>query len=795
MLTVYNCIVNDHDLRLVLLAAVLCALSAISAMNLFHQVLRSHGTVRTFWLALSAISVGFGIWATHFIAMLAFSPSLPSAYDATLTTASLAVAILLTGFGIWAATVRASRDNYLAGGALIGVGIAAMHYTGMAAFDVQGHLAWNPALVAASLVAGSGFGAAALVAGLRDNSRKARLTGAALLTLAICGLHFSAMGAVTITPDGSVDITDSAIDPVRLAFAIAIASVIILVFTAIALWVDIRDQQRAKLEVDRMRGLADAAVEGLLVCDGDLVVAANGSFLALIAQPANMVAGAPLKTFFPHSNVLERLAATRSEVFEADLAAAGGKSIPVELISRVVDYGGKPHMAVAVRDLRQRKADEADIHRLAHHDSLTGLPNRRSFAARLETEIERMAGKNDSYLAVLCLDLDRFKEINDLFGHAAGDAVLQKVARCASRVLRDGQMLARLGGDEFAIIIPDLSDPTAAGKTAEAILDALKNDNQSAASDGLVSTSIGIAIYPNDAVDREALVNHADTALYRAKAEGRNTYRFYESAMGIEARERRLMEHQLRHAITRGEFHLVYQPQRLLDSGQLVGFEALLRWTHPERGSVSPSIFVPIAEDSGAIVEIGKWVMETACRTAASWDKPIMVAVNVSAVQLHQSDFAQSVHEILLKTGLSPQRLEIEITETALVRDKNRALAALHQLKMLGVKVAMDDFGTGYSSLSNLRAFPFDKIKIDGSFIRSVDKNEQAATIVRAVLGLGKGLGLPVLAEGVETQSELRFLASEACLVGQGYYLGRPAAMEDFTEIAPLEPADTSKAA
>lgn len=783
MLTVYNCIVNEHDLRLVLLAATICALSSYSAMNLLRQVLRSTGLLRGFWLGVSSVAVGFGIWATHFIAMLAFTPAIPTAYDVGLTIASLFAAILLTGFGMWAATARASRDNYLAGGALIGAGIATMHYMGMAAFDVQGHLAWNPALVATSLIFGSGLGAASLFAGLYENSTRARLGGALLLTLAICGLHFTAMGAVSITPDSSVDITNSIIAPTMLAFAVAIASIVILVFVAIALWVGIRDQQRSRLESDRMRGLADAAVEGLLVCEQDNVVTANGSFLALIGQPAGAVAGRTLASFFPDPAVLERLSATRSEVFEAELSIPQGRSIPVELVSRLVDYGGRPHIAVAARDIRQRKADEADIHRLAHHDSLTGLPNRRSFATRLDTEIEFMAGRSGVHLAVLCLDLDRFKEVNDLFGHAAGDAVLQKVARCASRVLRDGQMLARLGGDEFAIIIPNLSDPTAAGKTAEAVLDALENDNQSSASDGLVSTSIGIAIYPNDAIDREALVNHADTALYRAKAEGRNTYRFYESAMGIEARERRLMEHQLRHAISRDEFHLVYQPQKFIESGELVGFEALLRWTHPERGSVSPSIFVPIAEDSGAIIQIGNWVMETACRAAASWDKPLMIAVNVSAVQLHQSDFAQSVHEILVKTGLAPQRLEIEITETALVRDKNRALAALHQIKSLGVKVAMDDFGTGYSSLSNLRAFPFDKIKIDGSFIRSVDRNEQAATIVRAVLGLGKGLGLPVLAEGVETQNELKFLAAETCLIGQGYYLGRPAAMETFTEI------------
>ena len=278
-------------------------------------------------------------------------------------------------------------------------------------------------------------------------------------------------------------------------------------------------------------------------------------------------------------------------------------------------------------------------------------------------------------------------------------------------------------------------------------------------------------------------MSHADTALYRAKVEGRGTYRFFELAMGAEIRERRHIEHDLLHAVSRGELRLAYQPQKHLTTGEVLGFEALLRWQHAERGAISPSTFIPIAEESGMILQIGEWVLRTACREAATWQRPLIVAVNVSAVQLHAAQFSHLVHEILLQTGLPAHRLELEITETALVRDKNRALATLRQLKNLGVRIAMDDFGTGYSSLSNLRAFPFDKIKIDGSFIRSVDNSDEAATIVRAVLGLGRGLGLPVLAEGVETAGELAFLASEYCMEGQGYFLGRPGPIENYQDL------------
>lgn len=395
---------------------------------------------------------------------------------------------------------------------------------------------------------------------------------------------------------------------------------------------------------------------------------------------------------------------------------------------------------------------------------------------------------------MLYLDLDRFKEVNDLYGHATGDKVLQTVATRVMALLKDGQSMARLGGDEFAVLLPNAASTAGVAGIAEQILETISTglaDEEVST----IQTSIGIAFYPDDAAEREVLLSHADTALYRAKTDGRNTFRFFEAEMGAEVRDRRQLEHDLRHAIARNELSLVYQPQSDITSSQMVGFEALLRWRHPTRGSVSPSVFIPIAEDSGSILQIGEWVLREACREAASWPQPLTIAINVSALQIYNDNFVQLVHTTLLETGLSPRRLELEITETALVRDLQRALNTLRQIKALGVRIAMDDFGTGYSSLSNLRAFPFDKIKIDGSFVKSVNTNEQAATIVRAVLGLGRGLGLPVLAEGVETRAELAFLEKEQCSEVQGYFLGRPASIDAFhsvthadaTEEAPVE--------
>jgi diguanylate cyclase (GGDEF)-like protein/PAS domain S-box-containing protein len=779
MLKIYNCIATAHDLKLVALAALICVLASFAAINLLRHARKTRGRMRGIWLVVSAISTGFGIWATHFVAMLAYAPGIPSGYNITLTVLSLVAAILLTGVGLAVSLAANWRHGPWVGGAIVAGGIAAMHYTGMAAFEIEGIVLWDTALVIASIVLGAVIGAVALPVGLHGSQEKWKIGGAVLLTLAICSHHFTAMGAVSIIPDPSIEVSQSALPAGWLAVGVALASFVIIGLALAGAVLDIRDRRRSELEVDRMRDLANASVEGLLVCDGDVIVSVNTSFAVLTGRSVSSLVGARLESCFPDKVSRVSLLSDSSLPVETGLRRLDGSITPVELILRPIVFAGRPHHVVAVRDLRARKEAEQHIHYLAHHDALTALPNRSHFNARIDQEIAALT--QGESLAVLCLDLDRFKEVNDLFGHAAGDTVLQTVASRITAVLDERQMMARLGGDEFAVLMP-VANPAAASRLAETILEALRATSDTPETNA-ISTSIGIALCPDDAADRQALLTHADTALYRAKAEGRNTYRFFEARMGAEVRERRMLEHDLRLAIARDELHLVYQPQKDIRSHAVTGFEVLLRWKHPTRGAISPAAFIPIAEETGTILEIGDWVMRSACREAATWTQPLTVAVNVSAVQLYNADFVRELHQILLETGLPPRRLEIEITETALVRDFNRALTTLRLIKALGIRIAMDDFGTGYSSLSNLRAFPFDKIKIDGSFIKSVNSNDQAATIVRAVLGLGRGLGLPVLAEGVETDAELHFLRDELCDGAQGYLLGRPAAINDFRNI------------
>jgi diguanylate cyclase (GGDEF)-like protein len=425
-------------------------------------------------------------------------------------------------------------------------------------------------------------------------------------------------------------------------------------------------------------------------------------------------------------------------------------------------------------------ARHEEIAFLAHHDALTKLANRPALGLKLARVLDQAKADARNF-AVLSVDLDQFKEANDVFGHAVGDELLCAIARRMEQAAGRA-FIARVGGDEFVILSSVGEQPQTAAALADRVLKCVAKDFEIRGQIIPIGLSIGGAVYPSDGTDMTTLLANADAALYRAKADGRHTVRFFDPEMDKRLRERYALQHELRSAIAHGELALHYQPQAKID-GEVFGFEALLRWQHPKRGFVPPSTFIPLAEQSGVISEMGEWALREACRQAASWTAPFQIGINLSPVQFRYDDLAALVHTVLLETGLEPSRLELEITEGVLINDPPRALSVLRRLKILGVKIAMDDFGTGYASLSSLQSFPFDKIKIDRTFVAGVDHNPQSQAIVRAVIGLGRALNVPVIAEGVETQAERLFLLREGCAEIQGYVIGYPSPIETYAEL------------
>ena len=666
MTAVLGCIFFQHDIRLVLVAAIVCATGCWAITSLFQRAIGTTGLQRAGWHFLTALAAGSSIWCTHFVAVLAYEPGVPVGFDPVLTIVSLLIAVVGAGFGFVVAASGLTRWAPIFGGGLVGVAISAMHYTGMLAYRVQGIISWRLSDLVASVVLAVVFSALALHFAARRVFWGDKFIATGLLVVAIVSLHFTGMTAFQVSP---------------------------------------------------------------LLIEGAYSNPAALQTLALaIAGVALLIVGAGLASFLIDDSV------------------------------RAESYQQLRHMAL--------------------RDSLTGLPNRASFNDFLAREIG-LADETGTKIALIAIDLNRFKEINDLRGHGAGDEVLQILSRRMTSLLLEGEFVARLGGDEFAAVHrmrsrADLDDFLFRLETA--LFKPIRLDDYEAAA----GASIGVALYPDNADAAEILINNADLAMYRAKADLNKTICFYEKSMDESVRSRRMLGMELRAALENKQLEIHYQVQMSVSTGAIRGYEALLRWKHPKLGSIPPSEFIPLAEENGLILPLGEWVLRTACAAATSWEPAYKVAVNLSPVQFAHANLPKLVHEVLLETGLSAARLELELTESTIMRDKVRSLRTLRQIRALGVAIALDDFGTGYSSLETLRAFPFDKIKLDRSFMSEIETSSSAKAIIRAVMALSKSLDIPVLAEGIETEGQLYILNLEGCHEAQGYLLGRPVALEQI---------------
>ncbi|MGM0594486.1 MAG: EAL domain-containing protein [Pseudomonadota bacterium] len=570
---------------------------------------------------------------------------------------------------------------------------------------------------------------------------------------------------------------------------------------------DVTEKRQAESKLRQSAAVFENTADGVIVTDAEArIIAVNKAFCeisgyseeeALGQRPSFRRSERQDRAFYRHMwRAIERSGRWQGEIWNR---RKDGEVYPEWMtISTVRDGDGRITNYVAVfSDITHVKRSQMQLDHMAHHDPLTDLPNRTLFNDRLHQAIRR-AERNDGTVAVLFIDLDRFKNVNDTLGHPVGDLLLQDVARRLQNLLREEDTVARLSGDEFIVLIEDLERPEVAEGVARKVIDKLSHPFSVHGNELFIGASIGISLYPDDGHTAANLVKYADTAMYRAKEEGRNTYQFYTQELTDSVVERMELEAALRRALERDQLELHYQPQVDLAQRRIIGAEALLRWTHPELGNVPPDKFIPLAEESGMIIEIGDWVLQQACTQAVAWARQYedfrRIAVNLSGVQIQRRDIVDKVAAVLRRTGLEPHLLELEITESVLMHYPEIAAETLQGLRNLGVELAIDDFGTGYSSMSYLKRFPIQNLKIDRSFVMDIPKDSNDTAITRAVIALGKSLQLSVIAEGVETAEQVEFLLHEGCDMGQGYYFSRPIPPGPFRDLLEAAPGDDAEA-
>ena len=546
----------------------------------------------------------------------------------------------------------------------------------------------------------------------------------------------------------------------------------------------IRESERIlRLQNIRFEAAVNNMSQGLCMFDAERrLVICNDTYARIYGLPPHLVApGTSLSAILDHRLSIGIHAGESKETYlkEAIALVESGREdiVTVELRDgRIISVQHHPiaegGWVSTHQDVTEQRRSEARIHHLARHDSLTDLPNRLMFRETMDGAEQRI--KRGEIVAVLAIDLDHFKLVNDTLGHGVGDILLRMVADRLRASCRDGDAVARLGGDEFAILTAALVHAHDAASVADRIVKNMAEPFEIDGNEIVIGASVGIAVAPGDGIRSEALLKNADLALYRAKNEGRGAYHFFEKGMDAALQERRATELGLRQALARGEFRLVFQPLFNLDENRICGLEALLRWYTPERGTIPPQDFIPVAEETGLIVPIGEWVLREACRAASGWPRDVRVAMNLSTAQFRNRNLYSHIKLALDSADLEPSRLELEVTESLLLNESESTLRTLHQLRKLGVRISMDDFGTGYSSLSYLRSFPFDKIKIDQSFVRDVAIKEDSRAIVSAVIGLGRSLGMATTAEGIETEAQLDMVRSQGCTEVQGFLLSPP---------------------
>ncbi len=818
------------NVSLVILSVTVAIIGSFTALTHAQRMRESRGKAALAWMTVGAMTLGMAIWSMHFIGMIAFHLPITLNFDLKLTLFSAFPAILTSflGFSVLRDEVIPLKKIFLSS-IFMGLGIAAMHYTGMSALKLSPAISYhlgNLALSVAMVIAAS-WGALMLMY-KGEQLRLAPLTrfatGSVVMGLAISGMHYTAMLGMDIAPNSICLAKGTPLDKDILVFVIGFASLVWFGGGNIAAFLDQRiafqnanalnklkqvhiELERAAdakaLEMTRelrnseakIRAVIDAALDCIITIDANgHILEFNPAAEITFGHSRAEVLGKDLSDIIippdykaKHREGLARMrkhGATTIMDKRIELTAirANGEEFPVELTLSRFMQDGKPIFTGFLRDITEQKKAEANIHNLAFYDPLTKLPNRRLLQDRLEHAIIS-SSRHHHYAAILFIDLDNFKSLNDTHGHSVGDLLLIEVANRLTTQVRNEDTVARLGGDEFVVLLEGLSESATraainAETIAEKIRESLVTPFMLHSTEHRSSPSIGITLLYNQEFTVEELLKRADAAMYQAKRAGRNTIRFFDPEMQRALVARMMLENDLRLAVQLQQFELYYQPL-VNHHREVLGVEALLRWKHPSRGLMQPSQFIALAEETNLILPIGHWVLETACRQLKAWEnnpatENLEIAVNISARQFRQIDFVQEVLSIIEKTGASANKLKLELTESLVLDNVSDSIDKMHSLRKKGIQFSLDDFGTGYSSLIYLKKLPLSRLKIDRSFIQDMNTNSPDDTIVKTIIGMAKSLGMEVIAEGVETMEQFDLLVKNDCLMYQGLLFGAP---------------------
>ncbi len=773
MLEVLRELCAAHNPWLLLMAGVVGVLYAFAMVSAVRRAVAVNKG-KSGWIAASALVASLGSWVIGLVLLLAYQPPVQVYIDYPAALISLSM-LAFVGFSGASYLVRSQRRSAtLVAGAMIAFGLFIAKLLLLTSLRGPEGTYWDGDRLSLALAMGTPFIVFSIYAMRKIERELGNIVAAVSHLIGNVIFHIVALSGFILPTDVPAELAIPTESSPLIAMSLILGLTPMLALVLGAVYFDRHIVARRKAEEARMKALVNATTEGLVLIQQGKILELNDRFVDLVGLKRSDLISAPLckvATDEVSVNAIRNIEV--GETKTCRIRSLTGPDITAQITAREMDYMGEPARLLAFRDVSAEERARARIIHMAHHDPLTGLPNRLCFREKLDEALAE-SWEQHTLVALMFFDLDRFKEVNDVHGHAAGDELLVAVAGRMLDALPKHAIAARLSGDEFAVILPDIDSRLDAVRVAERVVDNVGSPLTLGSVHLNVSASGGVTVFPLDGEDKDRLMNQADLALYKAKNMGRNCVFDFDPELGRQMQERRQLEDDLALAIEDDLLDLHYQPQALLGSGEIVGFEALVRWNDEKRGFVNPAEFVQLAEETGQILTLGRWVIERACREAVNWPDDTRISVNVSPAQFRQGNIILTIENALKATGLDPRRLEIEITEGVLIDDESRALTLLRRLKELGVGLAIDDFGTGYASLNYLRAFPFDKIKIDRAFMAGIQNQPEAQIIVHSTIDLAHQLGMGVVVEGIEEIDELRALGEQPDVVLQGYLLSRP---------------------